>query len=181
MEITPDQVIPCLVPANRFHTFDQLHPGWCYEKTRFRVVQLRELYHLLEFLALLTLSDQGHYASLEEAFILTLVKVATGDTNVKLADCFIAYSGDGLVSLIYHFMIDLLDNKARSILYGNADCLWRWVHLFPDFAEIIKNKLNMPQYGGLVFQSCHLTGFLDCKLDETCTLGSGPMTDEELV
>ena len=39
MEITPDQVIPHLVPANRNRTFDQLHPGWCYEKTHFRVVQ----------------------------------------------------------------------------------------------------------------------------------------------
>ncbi len=39
MEITPDQVIPCLVPANQNRSFDQLHPGWCYEKTHFRVVQ----------------------------------------------------------------------------------------------------------------------------------------------
>jgi len=32
MEITPDQVIPRLVPVNRNCTFDQLHPGWCYER-----------------------------------------------------------------------------------------------------------------------------------------------------
>ena len=86
MVITPDQVIPRLVPANRNRTFDQLHPGWCYEKTRFRVAQLRELYHLLEFPAMYALTNKGHYASLEEAFILTLVKLATGDTNVELAD-----------------------------------------------------------------------------------------------
>ena len=84
-----------------------------------------------------------------------------------------------MVSLIHHFMIDLLDNKARGLLYGDAGCLRRWAHLFPDFAEIIKNKLNMPQYGGLAFESCRLIGFMDCKLDETCAPGSGPMTDEE--
>jgi hypothetical protein len=41
MEITSDQVIPCLVPVNRNCTFDLLHPGSCYEKTHFRVAQLR--------------------------------------------------------------------------------------------------------------------------------------------
>jgi hypothetical protein len=67
MEITPDQVIPCLILANRHCTFDQLHPGCCYEKTRFHVVQLRELYHLLEFPAVFALMNRGHYASSEEA------------------------------------------------------------------------------------------------------------------
>ncbi len=38
----------------------------------------------------------------------------------------------------------------------------------------------MPQYGGLAFEGCWLIGFLDCKFDNTCTPGSGPMTDEEL-
>jgi hypothetical protein len=48
MEITPDQVIPRLVLANRNRTFDLFHPGWSYEKTWFCVAQLREMYHLLE-------------------------------------------------------------------------------------------------------------------------------------
>jgi hypothetical protein len=100
MEISSDQVIPCLVPANRNHTFDLLHPGWCYEKTRFRVAQLWELYHLLEFPVMFVLSDKRHYASSEETFILTLTKVATGASNVELADCF-GFSGDGMVSLVY--------------------------------------------------------------------------------
>jgi hypothetical protein len=38
----------------------------------------------------------------------------------------------------------------------------------------------MPQYGGLAFESSCLIGFLDCKFDETCTPGSGPMMDKEL-
>ncbi len=84
------------------------------------------------------------------------------------------------MSLIYRFMIDLLDNKARGLLHGDAGCLRGWVHFFPDFAEIIKNKLNMPQNGGLTFQSCPLFGFLDCKFEETCVPGSRPMIEEEL-
>jgi hypothetical protein len=59
-------------------------------------------------------------------------------------------------------------------------CLQRWMHLFPNFAEIIKWKLNMLQYGGLALNSCWLIGFLDFKFDETCAPGSGPMMDEEL-
>ncbi len=99
MEITLDQVIPRLVPANRNRTFDQLHPGWCYEKTRFCVVQLRELYLLLEFPAVYALTNRGHYASSEEAYIITLMKLATGDSNVHGA-FFMTVQGvcsDGLI------------------------------------------------------------------------------------
>jgi hypothetical protein len=32
----------------------------------------------------------------------------------------------------------------------------------------------------LAFDTCRLIGFLDCKFDETCAPGSGPMMDEEL-
>ncbi len=38
----------------------------------------------------------------------------------------------------------------------------------------------MPQYSGLAFESYCLIGFMDCKFDETCAPGSGPVTDEEL-
>ncbi len=180
MEIMPALLIPRLAPANRNRTFDLLHPvGWCYQKTRFRVVQLRELYHLLEFPAVYTLTNRSHYASSEEAFIIMLMKLATGDSNVVLADTF-GFSGDGMISLIYRFMIGILDNKARGILHDGVGCLQRWAHLFPEFAEIIRRKLNMPQYGGLAFERCRLIGFLDCKFDETCAPGTGPMTDEEL-
>jgi hypothetical protein len=96
---------------------------------------------LLEFPVHFTWSDRGHYASSEEAFILIMTMLATGDTNVKLADCF-GFSGDWMVSLIYCFMIDVLDNKACGILHGDAGCLRRWVHLFPNFAEITKKKIK---------------------------------------
>jgi hypothetical protein len=77
-------------------------------------------------------------------------------------------------------MIGVLDNKAWGFLHDDVGYLQHWAPLFPDFAEIVRWKLNMPQYGGLVFESCQLIGFLDCKFDENCALGSGPMIDEEL-
>jgi len=116
-----------------------LHPGWCYQNTHFRVVQLWELYHLLEFPAMLALTDRGHKASSEEAFILTITEIATGRSNVALADLF-GFSGDGMVSLIYRYLNGVLDNKARGLLHDGADCLQRWAPLFPDFAEIIKKN-----------------------------------------
>jgi hypothetical protein len=60
MEITLDQVIPRLVPANRNRTFDLFHPGWSYEKTWFCVAQLREMYHLLESPVMFILSERRH-------------------------------------------------------------------------------------------------------------------------
>jgi hypothetical protein len=73
---------------------------------------------------------------------------------------FLGFSVDGMISLIDCFMIGVLDNKARGLLHGG-------VPLFAHFAGIIQQKLNMPQYGGLAFNSCWLIGFLDCKFDET--------------
>jgi hypothetical protein len=139
MEMTADEVIPRLAPVNRHRTFDLLHPGWCYQFTRFRVLQLREQYHLLEFPAVFALTNRGHKASSEEAFILTVTKIATGHSNVALADIF-GYSVDGMVSLIYCFMIGVLDNKAHGLLHDGDGCLRRWAPLFPNFAEIIKKK-----------------------------------------
>ncbi len=52
--------------------------------------------------------------------------------------------------------------------------------MFPEFAEAIKNKFNRPQYGGLLFGNVWIVGFLDCKVDETCTPGTGPSNNEEL-
>jgi hypothetical protein len=112
--ITPDQVIPCMNPPNRHRKFDLLYEGRCYQHTRFCVVQLHELYHLLEFPAMFTVSTKGNLASSEEAFILAMVKLATGKSNVELADLF-GFCGDAMVSLIYCCTIGVLDNKATGI------------------------------------------------------------------
>ena len=86
---------------------------------------------------------------------------------------------DTFISRAYKYTLDILDNKADGILHGN--CLQHWVHLFPEFVEAIKNKLNRPQYGRLLFENVRIVGFLDCKVDETCTPGTGPSPDEELM
>jgi hypothetical protein len=126
-----------------------------------------------------TVSMKDSLASSEEAFILTMVKLATGKKNVKLADLF-GFCGDAMVSMIYQHMIGVLDNKTTGIVCGGMNGLRCWAHLFPSFAKIIKDKPNMPYYGGLAFDSVWLIKFLDWKFDETCAPGSGLMTDEEL-
>ncbi len=52
--------------------------------------------------------------------------------------------------------------------------------MLPQFSEMIKDKLNRPQYGKLLFHNVRIVGFLDGKVDETCTPGTGPFSDEEL-
>jgi len=45
---------------------------------------------------------------------------------------------------------------------------------------VIRHKLNRPQYGKLLFEDVRIMGFLDCKINETCTPETSPMNDEEL-
>jgi hypothetical protein len=177
MNIEPEDRIPRLLPANLNRTFDLLNDEWCYHHTRFNVSQLREQYLHLDLPVSLNISTRGHKASSEEAFIITLTKLATGRTNTGLVEIFGATTVT-FISRVYKTTIHLLDNKAEGILHGN--CLQRWVHLFPDFAEVIRRKLYRPQYGALLFEDVRIVGFLDCKIDETCTPGTGPMNDEEL-
>jgi hypothetical protein len=88
--------------CKNFHfTFDLLHPGWCYQNTRFRVVQLWELYHLLEFPAVFALINRAIMLLPKKPLLLHYQswQLATGHSNVVLAD-FFGFSGDGMVSLI---------------------------------------------------------------------------------
>jgi hypothetical protein len=52
--------------------------------------------------------------------------------------------------------------------------------LFPQFAEAIRDKLNKPQCGELLFDNVHIVGFLDCKIDKTCTPGAGSLNNKDL-
>jgi hypothetical protein len=115
----------------------------------------------------LTISTRRHKASSEEAFIITLTKPATGSTSTSLVKVFGATT-DTFISRVYTKTIKLLNNKANGVLHGN--CLLHWAHLFPDFVEAIRHKLNQPQFGELMFN----------EIDETCTPGTGPLNDEEL-
>jgi hypothetical protein len=88
MNIEPENRILRLLPANLNRTFDLLNDGWCYHHTRFNISQLRELYLRLDLPVSLTISTRGHKASSEEAFIITLTKLATGSTSTSLVEVF---------------------------------------------------------------------------------------------
>jgi hypothetical protein len=134
MNIEPDQVIPRFAPANCNHTLDVLEDGWCYHHTRFTVAQLHELYLCLQLPVTFTISTIGHKASSEEAFIITITKLATGRTNTSLMEVF-GVIADTFISKVYKYTLEVLDNKADGILHSNG--LQHWVHLFPKFAEAI--------------------------------------------
>jgi len=94
---------------------------------------------------------------------------------VALQDLF-GRSDDSFISKITNYTINWLDEKCQPLLCDNS--LARWVHFFPEFADAVAAKLNSPEYGNLVFRFFRIIGFLDCKIDETCTPGSGPVIDE---
>jgi hypothetical protein len=64
-----------------------------------------------------------------------------------------------MVSLIYRYNTRELNSKA-VVCYMMVQAASVVGPLFPDFAEIIRRKLNIPLCHGLAFESCHLIGFL---------------------
>jgi hypothetical protein len=86
----------------------------------------------------LTISTRGQKDSSED-FIITLTKFATGRTSTSLVEVFGA-TANTFISRVCKTTVELFNNKADGVLHGN--CLKHWVHLFPQFAEAIRNKLN---------------------------------------
>ncbi len=119
MNIEQEDRIPRLLPANLNCTFDLLNNEWCYHHTRFNVWQLWELYLCLDLPVNLNISTRGHKASFEEAFIITLTKLATVSTSTSLVEVFGATT-DTFISRVYATTISLLDNKADRLLHGNV-------------------------------------------------------------
>jgi hypothetical protein len=70
---------------------------------------------------------------------------------------------DTFKSWVCKITVELLNNKADGVLHSN--CLECWVHMFPQFAEAIRNKLNWLQYVILFFDNVCIVGFLGCKVD----------------
>jgi hypothetical protein len=106
MNIEPEKLIPCLLPTNLNHTFDLLGNGWCYHHTCFNVCQLPELCHHLNLPVSLTISTGGHKAPPEEAFIITLTKLATGRTSTSLVEVFGA-TANTFISRVYKTTVEL--------------------------------------------------------------------------
>jgi hypothetical protein len=109
--------------------------------------------------------------------MITVTKLAAERTNTSFMDVFSIVT-DTFISRVYKKMIEVLDKKAKGIIHGN--CLQHWVHLFLKFVKAIKSKLNRQQHGKLLFDNVCIVGFLDCKVNEMCTPGTGPLTDEKL-
>jgi hypothetical protein len=108
MNIEPEDVIPCLLPANLNHTFNLLDNGWCYHHTCFNVSQLCELYHHLQLLVMFSIFSKGQKASSEEAFIITIVKLATGRCSTSLMEDF------GATTDYRHLILQSLQEDHRS-------------------------------------------------------------------
>jgi len=123
-------IIPRIFFLNRTRTLNLLSDSWAYANTRLNVAQLSKLYIHLQLPATFTFSQQGYKASSEEAFIITLTKIALGKTNVDLTEVFGA-TMDTFIGRVYSFFLEVLNNKADGILHGN--CLQHWAHLFPEF------------------------------------------------
>ncbi len=88
LNIEPEQVIPSLLPANLNHTFDLLdNVGGATTKLISMFVSFKSCTIILAF-HLFTISTRGHKASTEEAFIITITKLAAGRTSESLMDVF---------------------------------------------------------------------------------------------
>ncbi len=87
MTVFLEQETPHIVHPVRNHTFDSLHAGLCYQYTPFNPLQLHILHDKLN-LPPLFIIRQGRVRCTEEAFIVTIVKLAMGLPNTILCDFF---------------------------------------------------------------------------------------------
>jgi hypothetical protein len=162
MTIAQHEFIPRLVPVNHNCIFGLLDNRWSNQNTQFSEIRLSEMYHLLVFPVNLVILNKGKIASSEEAFIIMLMKTVTRKTNMDLCAMF-SEPNDAIISMIYHMMILLLDDKADGISHGN--CLHCWSHLFHDFLRQLGIN-SISQYGEYWVP-------MYSKMDETCRPGSG--------
>jgi len=88
MTIFPEQRVPCPMYLRINRTFASLDPSWCYRYTRFTNEQLQLLFELLNLPPRFIIRNGKCHCSSEEAFIITLVKLATGATNLGLQELF---------------------------------------------------------------------------------------------
>jgi hypothetical protein len=157
--------------------FASLDPSWCYHYTRFTNQQLQLLFELLNLPPCSVICNGKCHCSSEEEFIITLVKLATGATNLGLQDLF-GEKNDQQISDIHNHTIRWLASKAAGLF--QPPCLKQWKDNFPIFAVIIEHKLGEEAYGGLQFDSFRIIGLIDCKICEACHPGSGPAEDRLL-
>jgi len=119
--------------------------------------QLQLLFELLNLPPHFVIHNGKFHCSLEEAFIITLVKWATGANNLGLQDLF-GEKNNKRISDIYNHTIRWLASKAADLF--QPPCLEQWKDNFPIFAGVIECKLGEEAYGGLQFDSFRIIGFI---------------------
>jgi len=127
----------------------------------------------------------------QELFIYMLRKMCTGRSHKDLADA--EFGGcSGRWGRGYSYMVKILDGKWYRAI-GPAG-LRLWVHLFPEFAESIREyihrkKARVDQQGNITFRGItetvipagefNIFSFTDCTVYECCRPGSGPAANED--
>jgi hypothetical protein len=124
-EIPPEEMAPQLHPTPKLLYFRSTAPMWVLLEDMVLGSAVEELDHLLQFPVEFIVSHNGSKSSLVEVFILTLMKLAKGYTNMDLAE-HLCYSNDVIAGYIGHLMMNLLINKANGLLHGGAACLQCW-------------------------------------------------------
>jgi hypothetical protein len=67
----------------------------------------------------LAISTKGHKASSEEAFIITITKLATGSSYTSLMEVF-SVTTDTFISRVFKTTIQLLDSEADGVYMAIA-------------------------------------------------------------
>ena len=116
MRVFPEQVAPRIFRPVRNRSFDSLHAGLCYQYTRFHPNQLRILYDKINLPPLLIICHGRARCTSEEAFLITIVKLATGLPNTILRD-FFGIDNHQRVADIYNHTIRLLEEKRQQDCY----------------------------------------------------------------
>jgi hypothetical protein len=65
---------------------------------------------------------------------------------------------DTFISRVYKKTIEVLNSTCDRMFHGN--CFQPWGLLFPQFEEAIRDKLNKPQYGELLYDNIGMVGSL---------------------
>jgi len=163
--------------------------------TRFTVDELRilnDLFGLPNVVRIPAGRQRGPHAhcyefTKEELLIYTLMKQALGETHTGLCDSRIG--GDSRRwSAGYRWFLLYLNRRYDNILAANS--IYRWVHLFPEFADAIERKCGLQrtftdsngiqhEIPGVLWPpgTFPYVGFVDCSMFKTYTPGTGPIGD----
>ena len=197
-----DEGQPLQMSATRHLRIDDLSDPEAIRLTRFSHEQLRALYGYFGFEALLDPGEvtlripTGHITRNspcyyrvhpEEAFLFTLIKVATGLTNQKIVDNY--FGGDyARWSKTYPFVLHFIDTGYKHIISyaGLVRCVAKFPCNNADIETYVrKEKAREHPDGefhlilGLRFLPWDIFGFIDCSIEQIAVPFLGPQEEYE--